>query len=131
MHIGVLKAVAEFDVILHFQSPAATALACGRFDKYYFDVLPEIPFYIGKVSNVPFAMPGSAELAGSVVEAMADGAGMVVLQNHGLVTGGKHYDEAIQRAVFFEMACDVLLRQKDIVGLSEGEVKQIRDSKKV
>ena len=35
---------------------------------------------------------------------------MAVLRNHGQVTVGKTLEETIQRAVFFEFTCEVLLR---------------------
>ena len=35
------------------------------------------------------------------------------MQNHGLVTVGKHIEHAIQNAAFFELACEVILKCGD------------------
>lgn len=108
-HAGVLRNRSDVDVVLHFQSPAATALCCTDAEDVNFAVIPEIPFYIGEVARVPYIQPGSEELANAVIAALMD-RNLVMLGNHGLVTVGANFDDAIQKAVFFEMACDILLR---------------------
>lgn len=111
-HAGVLRARPDADVVLHFQTPFATALACTDCSDVDFYVLPEIPYYIGPVATVAFHLPGSRELASAVVDELARH-NMVILRNHGQVTLGRDYDEAIQRAVFFEMACAAIVRAGD------------------
>ncbi len=107
-HLGILRKRPESRVVLHFQSPAATAISCARPEEVDFCVLPEIPFYIGKPMVVPFMLPGTEELANAVITAMREH-DMVILQNHGQVTLGLDLDDALQKAVFFEMACNVIL----------------------
>ncbi len=107
-HAGIFRERPDANVVLHFQSPCATALAC-REGEVDFDVIIEVPHYIGPVAYVPYLPPGSPELAAAVVEAMRDHR-MAMLRNHGQVTLGADYDETIQRAVFFELACEIILR---------------------
>jgi ribulose-5-phosphate 4-epimerase/fuculose-1-phosphate aldolase len=52
-HIGILRARQDVTVILHFQSPFATAIACSGKDYKYFNVITEIPYYIGAVAVIP------------------------------------------------------------------------------
>jgi ribulose-5-phosphate 4-epimerase/fuculose-1-phosphate aldolase len=108
-HAGVFQARPDVNVVLHFQSPAATALACCDGPEPNFDIILEVPFYIGPVARVPFLMPGSAELARAVISSTI-GHDMVMLKNHGLVTVGGDFNQTIQRAVFFELACEIILR---------------------
>jgi ribulose-5-phosphate 4-epimerase/fuculose-1-phosphate aldolase len=108
-HLGILREQPEVNVVLHFQSPAATTLTCGRPERINFFVIPEIPFYIGPIAVVPYIDPGSAELAEAVVPAMRRHR-LAVLKSHGQVTVGRDYHEALQRAAFFELACDIILR---------------------
>lgn len=108
-HAGILSARTDVNIVLHFQTPAATAIACRDPDKVDYFVLPEIPYYIGDVASVPYMNPGTPELAEAVVKAAA-GHDMVMLRNHGQVTVGKDAEDAIQKAVFFELACDIILR---------------------
>lgn len=108
-HAGILRSRVDVNVVLHFQTPAATTLACGRAESVNFFVIPEIPVYIGAIGIVPFLDPGSRPLADAVTEVMRTH-NLAILKNHGMVTVGKTYDEAIQRAVFFELACEIILR---------------------
>ena len=98
------------NVVLHFQTPAATTLACrDDLSKTDFFIIPEIPYYIGAIGIVPYILPGTPALAEAVVGVMKDH-DLAMLANHGQVTVGRTYDEAIQRAMFFELACEILLR---------------------
>jgi len=108
-HAGILKARPEINVVMHFQTPCATAIACRGADETDYFVIPEIPFYIGHVARVPYLLPGSKELADAVTRAMQDH-DMVIMSNHGMVTVATDYAHAIQNAEFFELACEVITR---------------------
>jgi len=107
-HAGILRTRPDIDVVLHFQSPYATALACRSTHDLNYFVIPEIPFHIGPVARIPFLMPGSAELAEAVSEAMQHH-DMVVMGNHGMVTVAVDNDHAIRNADLFELACQILI----------------------
>ena len=111
-HAEILKTRPDVNVVMHFQTPCATALACQDTDEIDWFVIPEIPFYIGRVARVPFLLPGSKELADAVAGAMQDH-DLVVMGNHGQVTVAADFDHAIQNAEFFELACEVILRSGD------------------
>jgi ribulose-5-phosphate 4-epimerase/fuculose-1-phosphate aldolase len=108
-HRGILARRPEVNVVLHFQSPCATALCCREPRVTNFNVTPEVPFYIGPVAWVPYILPGSIALAEAVTDALSRH-NLAMLANHGQVTVGKDYEQAIQRAVFFEMVCAILVR---------------------
>ena len=112
-HQAVLKQRPDIKTVLHFQSPYATALACSKEIESAKDLplIPELPYYIGPVATVPYMTPGSDDLAQGVASAL-QGHDMVILQNHGQVTVGKDYREALQRAVFFEFATAIYFRTK-------------------
>lgn len=127
-HLGILRARDDCRVVLHFQSPFATTLACSRPAEVNFFVLPEVAYYIGSVAVVDYRMPGSEGLAEAVVEALA-GNNLAVLDHHGLVTVGETMDEALQRAVFFELACGVIVRGgSSAEPLSDRAVGELRDA---
>src|SRR3954449_1437011 len=42
-HLGILRDRRDVNVVLHFQSPAATTLTCGEPEGVNFFVIPEIP----------------------------------------------------------------------------------------
>ncbi|MBN1853780.1 MAG: class II aldolase/adducin family protein, partial [Pirellulales bacterium] len=111
-HAGILKARPDINVVMHFQTPFATTLACRETDNIDYCMIPEIPFYIGHVARVPYFLPGSKELADAVTMAMKDH-DMVVMSNHGMVTIATDYGHVIQNAQFFELACEVIIRGGD------------------
>jgi len=124
-HAGILRTRCDANVVMHFQTPCATALACRKTDSINYFVIPEIPFYIGPVARVPYLPPGSEELARAVTEAMRDH-DMVVMANHGQVTVAHDVDHAIQNAVFFELACEIILRAgADLLPLPESEAREL------
>lgn len=130
-HAGGLKARPEMNVVLHFQSPCATAFACSSDGPNTdFFVIPEVPFYIGPPSWVDFIMPGSQELADAVTNAFRT-SDMVLIRNHGLVTIGKNLKEAIFKAGFFELACEIILSKANPNRLTKKELDPLLAAKHV
>jgi len=117
-HAGIFRARPEVNVVLHFQSPNATALCCGEPEKTNFFVIIEVPYYIGRPAVVEYLPAGSPELASAIVEVARDH-DMILLKNHGQVVVGRDFDDAIQKAVFFELACHVILQGGNVRPLSD------------
>lgn len=109
-HLGILRSRGDVNVVLHFQSPYATAISCGEKIDYNFNVIPELPIYIGEPAVVKYSPPGTKELAEETIAAM-QGHDLAILQNHGQVVVGKDFDDTIQKAGFFELACQALILQ--------------------
>lgn len=108
-HLGVLRARPDINVVLHFQSPYATAVACMKELPDDYNVTAEVPCHVGSsIPVVPYYRPGSKELADAVIAAMKEH-NSVLLRKHGQVVCGKDFDEAFERAMFFEMACRIIL----------------------
>lgn len=109
-HLGIMRERPEIKVVLHFQSPYATALACSKHVKDIdFNVTAEIPIHVGQtIPLIPYFRPGSPELASHVIEAMKDHDSVMLLK-HGQVVCGKDFNEAFERAMFFEMACRIVV----------------------
>lgn len=108
-HLGVMRRRADVGCVLHFQSPYATVVACMKDKPTDFNVTLEGPLYIGReVPTVPFYPPGSPELAAAVTEALSEH-NLALMSNHGQVVCGLDFRTAFQRAVFFEMACRVIV----------------------
>jgi ribulose-5-phosphate 4-epimerase/fuculose-1-phosphate aldolase len=108
-HLGVMRARPEVGVVLHFQSKYATAVACMKNKPTDFNVTAEVPCYLGsEIPVLPYFRPGSPELAEAVTEAMR-GHDCVLLSSHGQVVCGRDFDDAFQKAMFFEMACGIIV----------------------
>ena len=128
-HLGVMRQRPDVGVVLHFQSPYATQVACSAVRPQSYNVTAEIPLHVGRViPEIPFFRPGSPELAKAVVDALATRNSALMLK-HGQVVCGKDFDDVIQRAMFFEMACRicVLADMKPNV-LTEDEVDELEEN---
>ena len=122
-HLGVMRERPDVGVVLHFQSPYATQVACSEVRPKSYNVTAEIPLHVGRViPEIPFFRPGSPELAEAVVNALKDRNSALMLK-HGQVVCGKDFDDVIQRAMFFEMACRIcVLADMHPAVLTEEEV---------
>ena len=129
-HLEILRQKPDVNVVLHFQSRYATSMACGKSECLNFFVIPEIPYYIGTPATVDYFHPGSDELAEAVCAAAVEH-DMIILKNHGLVTFGKNYNDAIQKAGFFELACEIILRQAEVSRLPDAGAKNLLGGGKV
>jgi len=125
-HRAILCERHDVNVVLHFQSPYATALACRKTQQSDgLFVIPEIPYYVGPVAVVPYMSPGSYDLAMAVTSAMREH-DLAILRNHGQVTVGRDFREVLQRAVYFEFASSICLRAGDNVAfLGEEDVSSL------
>jgi ribulose-5-phosphate 4-epimerase/fuculose-1-phosphate aldolase len=128
-HLGILKNRPEMNVVLHFQSPHAAAVACGETDGLDFNMTIEVPVYIGTPAVVPYLPPGSGELAQAVIDTFKEPqTHIAILKNHGLVSVGTDLNDAIQKAVFFEMACRIMLTNPNAKALNDDAVEHLRNT---
>jgi ribulose-5-phosphate 4-epimerase/fuculose-1-phosphate aldolase len=126
-HLGVLRERKDVNVVLHVQSEYATIVACMKDIPRDFNVTAEVPCCCGKeIPIVPYFRPGSAELAKAVTEAMK-AHDCILLSKHGQVVCGKDFDDAFQKAVFFEMACRIIVGagKDNYQTLSEEEINDL------
>ena len=127
-HLGIFRNRPDVNVVLHFQSEYTTVVACMKNKPLDFNVTLEVPYHVGEVAVLPYFRPGSPELAEAVIEAMQDH-DAVLLSNHGQVVCGRDFDEVLERALFFEMACRIIVQSRmDYTVLSQKEVEDLRNS---
>ena len=107
-HAGILRSRPDVNAVLHYQATFSTLMACRPQDDVNYNVIPEIPFYIGPIGGVPFLMPGTAALADAVVSEMA-AHDLVQMANHGQVAVAADFAHALQNAEFFELACRIIV----------------------
>jgi ribulose-5-phosphate 4-epimerase/fuculose-1-phosphate aldolase len=129
-HLGIYRRRPEAQAIVHLHSTYAVALSClAELDPDR--PLPAItPYYFMRVAPlgiVAYHRPGSRELA-DAVEAKAAEHHSLLLLNHGLITSGGNWNEAVDRAEELEETARLrfLLRGESLRELSADEVKEIR-----
>ena len=108
-HLNILREREDVNVVLHFQSEYATAIACMKEKPQNFNVTAEIPCHLGsEIPIIPYFRPGSPELAQAVTQALKEH-DAALLSKHGQVVCGKDFNDALQKALFFEMACGIIM----------------------
>ncbi len=63
----------------------------------------------GRVAIAPYACPGTAELGKKIAATFAQGADCVLLENHGVVIGGRDLQEAFQRFETLEFVAQTII----------------------
>ena len=113
-HLALYQEREDVNIVLHFQSPFATALSCLDRNLGPFDVIPEVTYYIGsdKIGRVSYHHPGSEALAEGVMKAAQNN--IILLNRHGVIAVGSSEDEVLKRAIFFELACEILFRMNSL-----------------
>jgi autoinducer 2 (AI-2) kinase len=105
MHTAVLEAKPEAQAVIHCHAPNATILVNAGLP--FLPVSTEAAFFVG-IGRIPFVMPGTADLAGAIVEAMGDG-WAVLMQNHGLLVAGRSLRRAADSAEIIERSAEIIL----------------------
>ncbi len=106
-HMGVMRRREDVNVVLHSQSPYATAVACMDRRPDNFNFTAEMALHVGEtIPMIPYFRPGSPELASHVIDALTEHNSAMLLK-HGQVVCGKDFDQAFERAMFFEMGCRI------------------------
>ncbi|WP_067620298.1 class II aldolase/adducin family protein [Dissulfuribacter thermophilus] len=93
LHLRVYERRPDVFGIVHAHPPWTTALYLAGKEVNDPPILTEAHEVIGKVSVIPYAAPGSKDLADKVADALMDSR-VCVLMNHGVVTCGCDLMEA-------------------------------------
>lgn len=127
LHAAMYAAHPEATAVVHLHSPSATAIACLPPGDGGLAQLPPLTPYrvmrLGEVPLVPYARPGSAELAAGVAAA-APRNPVLLLANHGPVVAATTLDAAIDLVEELETAArlTLLLRQAPAVVLDAAAI---------
>ncbi|MBS0260733.1 MAG: class II aldolase/adducin family protein [Planctomycetes bacterium] len=80
-------------------------------------------YVCGQPGFAPYALPGSAQLGQNIAEAFRSGADCVILENHGVVVGGRSLSHAYQRFEALEFAGKTVIKARHL-----GEVRYLSDA---
>lgn len=114
MHCGIYKVRPDINAIVHTHPAAATAFAAKGLTLPD-NLLIEVPLVLGKMELVPYAAPGSQELADYVKQA-ATVSSILFLAGHGIITCGKTMTDAFNKMDALENAAQTLIYARLLEG---------------
>lgn len=126
LHLRIYRFRPDAGAVIHAHPPSATGLALAG-EGLPGDLLPEITLLFGGVPVVPYARPGSPELAEAVEPYLVGRAGLL-LANHGAITWGKDLLDAQIRMESMEHAARILLAARQagrLRRLTDGQVQEL------
>lgn len=120
-HRAIYEARPDLQAIVHAHPVALVACSiCRRVpDTRLFHQAHHV---CGEVGFAPYALPGSEKLAENIAAAFARGHHCVVLENHGIVVGGRDLTEAFQRFETLEFLAQTTIRAAML-----GELRYLSD----
>jgi L-fuculose-phosphate aldolase len=110
--------------VVHAHPPVATGFAVAG-EGLVAPVLPEIIFQVGWVPVIPYATPGTTEVA-DALEPFLDSHDALLLANHGATTMGPSLRVALQRMESLEQAARILLIARLLGRVTELTPDQVR-----
>ncbi len=126
LHLRIHRVRPDVGAVIHAHPPTATGLALAG-EGLPGDLLPEVTVLFGDVPVVPYARPGSPELADAVEPYLMGRAGLL-LANHGAVTWGSDLPLAQVRMESMEHAARILLAARQagqVRRLTSGQVQAL------
>lgn len=92
LHAAIYKVRPDVNAVVHAHNPVTLGLALAGIGIKPITV--EAVMVLRKVETIPFAFPGTDQLAKLVTEKAAGGARAIILQNHGIIAMGANLYEA-------------------------------------
>jgi len=130
VHLGLLRIRTDMKVSCHVHGAHIIAASCllEPSPDSIPPLTPGFAYFAYPLQMLPFLVPGSKELEKAVIDALAKNEHKaLLLQNHGLITLGKSYPEAIDIAEEVEEAARIyLLTQGKGRSLTKEQVQRIK-----
>lgn len=130
MHLVIYQSCAEARVVLHAHPPIAIAwtLARPHWTELPCGAMPEVILGAGRIPILPYARPGSAELAEGI-QTLAPTHRLMVMARHGAVAWGESVEEALGGLERLEHVAQILKSAHEMGGwtdLPEEEIGALR-----
>ena len=95
-HRAIFTRRPDLRAIVHAHAPALVSFSIAR-QTPNTSIIPQAQRVCGMVGYAPYAVPASEALGESIANTFADGYNVVLLENHGIATGGLSLLDAYHR----------------------------------
>lgn len=120
-HRAIYERRPDLRAIVHAHSPALVSFSIVR-KVPDTRIIPQAQRVCGPVGYAPYALPGSEDLGDNIAATFAQGYNAVLLENHGVATGGPDLLMAFQRLETLDFCARTLLKAH-----SQGQVSMLSD----
>ena len=121
-HHAIYEKRPDLKAIVHAHPPALVSFSIVR-QIPDTRIIPQANRLCGSVGYAPYALPGSTNLGANIANTFAKGHNIVILENHGMVSGGSSLLTAFQRLETLDFCARTLIAAKDL-----GEVNTLSDA---
>lgn len=118
-HRAIYEQRPDLKAIVHAHPPALVSFSIVR-QIPDTRIIPQIYHLCHPVGYAPYALPGSEMLGVNIADTFADGYNIVILENHGMVSGGASLLTAFQRLETLDFCARMLIAAK-----SQGVVRTL------
>jgi L-fuculose-phosphate aldolase len=123
-HISIYKKRPDIKAIVHAHPPALVSFSIVRSIPDT-NIIPQAKRVCGKVGYAPYALPGSDKLGENIADTFKEGYNVVLLENHGVATGGTDLLNAFHRLETLEFCARTIIQARrtgDFTTLSEEQI---------
>jgi len=112
-HRAIYARRPDLSAIVHAHPPALVSFSIARKvpDTH---IIPQAQRVCGPVGYAPYALPGSDKLGANIAATFAQGHNVVLLENHGVATGGPDLLTAFQRLETLDFCARTLLKAQGL-----------------
>ncbi len=124
-HRAIYGARPDLRAIVHAHAPALVSFSIARKTPST-NIIPQAQRVCGPVGYAPYALPGSEMLGQSIADTFAKGFDVVLLENHGIATGGADLLTAFQRLETLDFCARTQLKAQGlgrVTALSEAQLQ--------
>ena len=120
MHLEVYRRCEKAQFVVHAHPPTAVAWSIARpqLKELPSSSLSEVILAVGAIPFVPYARPGSSQMA-EVLQPYLPQYRTMILSRHGALTWGESLQEAVGGMERIEHSCEILARAESLGGLTD------------
>ena len=112
-HRAIYARRPDLNAIVHAHAPALVSFSIVRKIPNT-AIIPQAQRVCGPVGYAPYALPGSEQLGANIAATFAQGFDVVLLENHGIATGGNDLLTAYQRLETLDFCARTLLKAQGL-----------------
>lgn len=112
-HRAIYASRPDLMAVVHAHPPALVSFSIAR-EVPETKIIPQASRVCGTVGYAPYALPGSEKLGANIAGTFEEGYDAVLLENHGVATGGSSLLEAFQRLETLDFCARTLISARKL-----------------